>query len=191
MILKNYIQFINETLDNDKEIIFKFEIDCRECEGTGEDTMTCYDCGGSGNDQYSGDEYSCSECGGSGELDSDCGSCMGERKDFIYIEYRIGEGVNNIHTKYGNADHPVENKEIGKIVYEKEDTFSEEAKDIVKFIFNNKNLSIPDMTNSLVRFMIKKNYHKDFNISDKMKDLLNDDTKRIINSTNTINKFKL
>jgi len=200
MILKRFKQFINES-NNKKEFVFSFEESCEICNGSGKDKHgECEDCKGAGfytkweYDEDTGIEMDfdddCEECEGNGEVEKDCDECNAEGTLTWFMEFREGEGIFNMYEELGNADQPIQYVD-GRIAYNHPEKFPTEIKDIVKFIFNNKNMSIPELVDSVVRYMIENDYYSKYKVDNAMIDLLNDDTKRIISSSNTINKFNL
>lgn len=207
MILKTYNQFImfhemklNESISEDS-FTFKFKQKCPDCEGTGvNSTSQCSHCSGAGfSNQWEYDEETgiemdhdvdCEHCDGTGEIESDCDTCNETGFLIWNLEFVKEKGVINMYEDYGNSDYPLLYDD-GDVRWDHPNIFPTEIRDITRFIMHNKDLSVKDMANKLVRYMIEEEYFKEFKISDDMMDLLDDDTNRILQSTAAINKFSL
>jgi len=198
MKLKRYINFLNES-NSETEFTFRFIQDCKECEGTGyiDKEEECSWCRGAGfTKEYDENDMDydvdCERCGGEGHKvidDSECENCSDGHLVWN-LEYKKGEGIHNMFEDYGNSDQPIQYDD-GRIGYNHPDIFPQEIKDITEHIFNNKNLSIKEMVNSIARYVIKEGYNKEFVMDDAMEDFFNDDTERILKSSDSINKYKL
>lgn len=198
MILKNYIQFINES----KQIDFTFvlEQDCGDCGGAGMIKHgVCGHCSGAGfskeweYDEETGIEMDhdvdCTNCNGTGEVEAACETCEEGNLEWN-LEFRQGEGIINMYEKYGNSDYPLLYDD-GDVRWDHPEMFPAEIKEITKFIMHNKDLPLQELTNKMVRYMIEEEYFEEYEISEEMIEMLDEDTKRIIASTKGINKYDL
>jgi hypothetical protein len=131
----------------------------------------------------------CDKCDGTGEISTECDNCDNGLLNWN-LEFRKGEGIHNMYEDTGNADQPIQYDD-GSVAYNHPSLFPSEIKNIVKHIFDNKDLEIEELVNSVVRFMIKDGSFDEYNIDHDMRELLNDDTKRIIQSYKGIKKYDL
>jgi len=199
MKLKRHINFINENTDSEDNFILKFIQKCPECEGEGkiDKEVECSGCSGEGyTKEYDENDMDydveCERCSGEGYKvteDSECESCN-EGHLIWNLEYRKGEGIHNMFEDYGNADQPIQYDD-GRIAYNHPDIFPDEIKDIVKFIFDNKDLKVKELINSVARYAIKEEYTEQFKFHETMEDYFNDDTNRILTSSKGIDKYNL
>ena len=179
---------------------FVFIEKCDECDGTGKEQKEreCSYCSGSGigelgyedeHGTYHGEEE-CDRCDGQGEWTEElnCEHCFEGYFEWN-LEYIQHKGIKMMHEKYGNSDYPIQ-YEDGKIGYDNPSAYPLELKNIVKHIFENKDLNKKDIVNSVARFIFEQNYDQ-FKIPQDMIDLFDQDTKTLMTSYSGIHKFNL
>lgn len=199
MNLKRYKDFIIESKEDKFKFNFSFEEKCIKCKGSKIEEVECDECKGNGIKVYwEYDNYGnansfdgdCNECDGNGTIEDDCSECNGVGKLRWTLEHVVGEGIQKMYGEYGNVDQPIQYNN-GKISYNFPGMFPLEIKDITQHIFDNKNLSIKELVNSVVVYMFENKYINTFKINNNMINLLTDKSKNLIKSSNSINKFKL
>lgn len=197
--MKNYNEFLNES--KNEEFIFYLEEKCDTCNGTGLDpNASCEPCEGIGLDtkwEYDEDlgaevqhDIDCENCSGNGYTTDSCDYCSEEGSIEWSLTYKQHKGILEIGDNNANIDHPDQRKN-GTIRFDEPSRYTKGLKNIIEHIFNHKNLSINDIVNSTVRYMIEMNYIEKYKIGEEMKDLLDDKTYNMMKSYNIVNKYNL
>lgn len=103
------MDYYNE--ETDEEIEYG-DVDCDECDGSGEENRNCDECGGSGEVEDDDGEYiSCDRCDGSGEETTECNYCSGSgTQEEEVVIHELSQYTTHIISKepfdmadYGNA----------------------------------------------------------------------------------------